>query len=271
MPFDSEIFPESSFLLETHRFYASLIGFASSTSDSDNEPSLGGKLLYGGALDVQGRALAVAGNIAGAATLTATVETSAQKQAIRDGVVDFLVTSLDEALRILKNEIRKRETVAVCVSAAPANLERQMTERGVLPDLIFGGLPGAARNSTGFGASATRFHLNDADESETYLTWKIEEAPAKWMPKLDALAIDCLGATPWEARWLRLAPRYCGRPAQGVRVLHCDAQVAKQIMKSIANAVEQREVGVQVRISAIVDGQSFTALHSPPIERKSAR
>ena len=34
---------------------------------------------------------------------------------MRDGVIDFLVTSLDEALRILKNEMRKRTAVAVCV------------------------------------------------------------------------------------------------------------------------------------------------------------
>ena len=56
-----------------------------------------------------------AANIAGAASLSATADVATQKQAIRDGVVDFLVTSLDEAARILKNEIRKRQPVAVCV------------------------------------------------------------------------------------------------------------------------------------------------------------
>ena len=56
---------------------------------------------------------------------------AAQKQAIRDGVADFLVNSLDEALRILKNQLRKRETVAVCVGLAPADVEREMKERGV--------------------------------------------------------------------------------------------------------------------------------------------
>ena len=81
------------------------------------EPTLGGKLLYIGELDPAGRALAVAGNIAGVASLCASADPAIQKQAVRDGVVDFLVTSLDEALRILKNEIRKREPVAVCVGA----------------------------------------------------------------------------------------------------------------------------------------------------------
>ena len=53
---------------------------------------------------------------AGAATLTASASAEAGKQAMREGVVDFLVTTLDEALRILKNEVRKHETVAVCVA-----------------------------------------------------------------------------------------------------------------------------------------------------------
>ena len=75
----------------------------------------------------------VAGNIAGAASLAATADPVAQKQAIREGVVNFLVTSLDEALRILKNEIRKRETVAVCVAASPQAVAAEMLERGVLP------------------------------------------------------------------------------------------------------------------------------------------
>ncbi len=99
------------------------------------EPSLGGRLLYAGELDDEGRVVVLAGNIAGCATLAATADIAAQKQAIRDGVVDFLVTSLDESLRILKNEVRKKGTVAVCVAASPEEIEQQMLERGVEPDL----------------------------------------------------------------------------------------------------------------------------------------
>ena len=96
----------------------------------------------------------IAGNVAGCATLAATAEPAAQKQAIRDGVVDFLVTSLDEALRILKNEIRKRATVAVCVGA-PSTVEREMIERGVLPDLVFAGV-GAHRRTSALGTREIR-------------------------------------------------------------------------------------------------------------------
>ena len=83
---------------------------------ADPVTGLGGNLFYAGELDDEGRALVVAANIAGAATLVATADRAVQKQAIRDGVADFLVSTLDEALRVLKNQLRKRETVAVCVA-----------------------------------------------------------------------------------------------------------------------------------------------------------
>jgi urocanate hydratase len=105
------------------------------TTLAERETGLGGKLFYAGELDGEGRALVVAANIAGAASLVATADRAAQKQAIRDGVADCLVNSLDEALRILKNQLRKRETVAVCLGLAPEAVEREMLERGVLPDL----------------------------------------------------------------------------------------------------------------------------------------
>ena len=125
IPFDA-----LNFALAVERFYTALVATANADTaaqdplaNSELEPGLGGKLLYAGLLDEVGRNLVVAANIAGAATLAASPDPAAQKQAVRDGVVDFLVTSLDEALRILKNEIRKHETVAVCVAAAPDDLQ----------------------------------------------------------------------------------------------------------------------------------------------------
>jgi hypothetical protein len=191
----------SGFLAEVERFYAGLTG-----AHPDSESGLGGKLLYAGELDADARALLVAANIAGAASLAVSANAAARKQALRDGVVDFLVTSLDEALRILKNELRKRQTVAVCVAAAPENIERQMHERGVQPDLE---LP--------IKQSLLR-------PDQLLLAWRVVSAPATWLPKLDTLALDCLDYEAGIARrWLRLAPRYLGRLAQETRLLRCNA------------------------------------------------
>jgi urocanate hydratase len=216
-----------AFIARVEQAYASL-----AESAARGEASLGGKLLYAGELDEQGCALAVAGNISGAATLAASADQAARKQAMREGVVDFLVTSLDEALRILKNQIRKREPVAVCVGAAPAAVEREMLERGVKPDLAL------AEIAAGF-----------APDAGTWLTWRAADAPALWMPKLDAIALDCLPPGAWAARrWLQLAPRYLGRLAQGARVLHTTGEFAAIIAAQFSEQAASGAISVPIEI-----------------------
>jgi Urocanase Rossmann-like domain len=222
------------FAVQVERLYLTLIQAAEPSVTA--EPSLGGKLLYAGELVPHGRALLVAANIAGAASLAATADRAAQKQAIRDGVADFLVNSLDEALRILKNQIRKREAVAVCVAIAPQAVEREMLERGVLPDLL------------------PRTQLPPAPPGEVLVIWTVTSAPAQWLPRLDALAIGCLGMSAAgpagiAARWLRLAPRFLGRLAQTFRILHCHPDVAREFAKQAQSAVDCGEIAVEVQIS----------------------
>jgi hypothetical protein len=221
------------FTLEVERLYAGLMRFAAAA-----EPSLGGRLLYAGELDAPARALLVAANIAGAASVAATAVPGAQKQAVRDGVADFLVNSLDEALRILKNEIRKRETVAVCIAVAPEAVEGEMQERGVVPDIV-------------------RPIKHEAmAEGDVLLAWSVAAAPAQWLPKLDAIALDCLEKTGGSSigaarRWLRLAPRYVGRLGQGVRVLRCEADAADEFKSRVREAVDHAAIAVEVEVRLI--------------------
>lgn len=98
--------------------------------------NLGGQLFYVSELEQARRSLIAAAKIAGAATLAASAQQAVLRQAQRDELIDFLVRSLDEALRILKNEIRKRQPVAVAVSLPPSTIEVEMLERGILPDLV---------------------------------------------------------------------------------------------------------------------------------------
>ena len=269
------------FALQVERLYAALIAAASPDPAPDSEPSLGGKLLYAGELDRQGRALLVAGNIAGAASLAATADAAAGKQAVRDGVADFLVTSLDEALRILKNEIRKRETVAVCVALAPQAVEQQMLERGVLPNLLPPGFSGASRFSMSFGRGVRQIELAAPEDSQTLLAWHVAAAPAQWLPKLDSIALDCLDGNKgapgldsetWDfaRRWLRLAPRYLGRLAQGVRVLYCEREAAREFVARVQAGVRCGEIGVEVRIGLNNNEEIFQSRPSPSDDSGSA-
>jgi hypothetical protein len=228
---------ESTFALRVLSFYGRLVA-----PEGTDEPDLGGKLLYAGGLDDNGRALIVASNIAGAASLCATANKDDQKQAIREGIVDFVVTSLDEALRILKNEIRKRTPVAVCIAAEPADIERQMDERGVAPDIL---RPADEPAGTGTPDSVL-------------VVWNVSSAPAQWMPKLDALALECLGPQAGSARrWLRLAPRYLGRRAQWTHLVKADRGFAARFMKRVKASGEPAAIPLRVQVTHHGDSEEF--------------
>ena len=245
--------------------YLALTRTAPVESARGSEASLGGKLLYAAELDGFGRAQAIAGNVAGCATLAATADIAAQRQSIREGVVDFLVTSLDEALRILKNEVRQRKTVAVCVGAAPAVLEREMIDRGVQPDLVFAREADREGGSAKFGAGTREVPAAEPGEGMVLLSWKVEQAPARWMPILDTVALGCMSPNTWERRWIRLSPRFLGRRAMGKRSVFCHEQAAKEIMRQFGNAVRQGEVGAEVSV-AVISGNESTVCRMRPDE-----
>jgi len=238
------------FLARVQRFYSELMGFAGRGPDMDGGPGLGGQLFYAGKSDKDGSALLVAANVAGAASLAATADGAAQRQTIRDGAADFLVNSLDEALRILKNEVRRRATVAVCVGLATELVEREMKERGVAPDVW--------RSATGelsclAGTAGTGSRWAGAEGERALLAWSVGDAPTLWLPKLDAIAVDCLA--PWakaEQRWLRRAPQYMGRLAQGRRLVACDRETAEGFVARVRERSTVAQMGalVEIHISA---------------------
>jgi urocanate hydratase len=216
------------------------------------ESGLGGSLFYAGEMDEEGRALVVAANIAGAATLVASADLAAQKQAIRDAVADFLVTSLDEALRILKNQLRKRETVSVCVAMAPTAMEREMNERGVRPDLLRRDVPIAPLHKAIVEMlirQECEYDESDPASIPALAIWRVDSAHRKDLAVLDAIALECLDATDWKARrWLRLAPRYLGRMAQGIRAFACSREFASRFIEQLEQRADRGEIGAPVEI-----------------------
>ena len=195
-----------------YRLYAAL----ANTIPLDPNSGLGGKLLYAGEIDNEGRNLLYAANIAGAASLAASADPSSLRQAMRDGVIDFFVNSLEEALRILKNEIRKRQTVSVGVAADPNRLVDQMLDRGVLPDL----LPNGNRLNPDCLSQFLQLTSKHIAEPQfplgtQFVTWHVDRDFARWLPHLDECAKAALPPEDYlRHRWLRLAPRYLGRAAQ---------------------------------------------------------
>ena len=246
MPVDSSSPDNSGLLIQTYFCFQSLVHTAGASKLP--ELGLGGRLLYAGELDSDGRAIVLAGNIAGCATLAATADMTAQKMAIRDGVVDFLVTSLDEALRILKNEIRKKATVAVCIAAAPEVIEREMLERGVSPDLT---RDNAARERESIPVTEPVDAASDPASAPAVISWQVDSSPARWLPKIDTVALECLDAADeLNHRWLRRLPLYLGRLAPNTRLVRADREFAAKFVERLRAHYDRGDIQAPATVLA---------------------
>ena len=258
---DHEFAAARAFLLQTYGYYSTLMESARAESEpiASGSSHLGGQLFWAGELDGPGRPLVVAGNIAGAASLAATNNTEAQRQAVRDGSVDFLVNSLDEALRILKNEVRKRATVAVCVAAPVDAVEQEMVERGVQPDVLREGVVRAAERT------AARSEPGNAESDpmsvRALVTWHVDRAPALWLPKLDAVALECLGPEETIARlWLQRSSRYLGRMGQAMHLVWSNREFAARMFERVGAMAERDELTVPGSLEA-----TWPGMHNDPL------
>ena len=97
---------------------------------------LSGKLIVSGGMGGMGGAQPLAATMTGAAFLGIEVDPERIKKRLKTGYCDFLVTTLDEALRILKNAVRKKENISVGLVGNCADIIPELAERGVVPDIL---------------------------------------------------------------------------------------------------------------------------------------
>jgi urocanate hydratase len=97
---------------------------------------LAGKLIVSGGMGGMGGAQPLAATMTGAAFLGIDVDPERIKKRLKTGYCDFMVSTLDEALRILKNAVRKKENVSVGLVGNCADIIPQLAERGVVPDIL---------------------------------------------------------------------------------------------------------------------------------------
>ncbi len=158
--------PDAERLIAIHRAFQSLWALERAT--------LHGRfvLLWGG------EAQAAAARIACACSLLLVDDPAEARQAVRSGAADFLITTLDEALRILKTELRRKAPVGVCLRAPVGSVLEACVERGVQPDYL--------------GAPQPVLEVRGA----RCIPWRHREVPA------DAAE---------QGHWLRYAPSTLGR------------------------------------------------------------
>jgi hypothetical protein len=176
--------------------------------------SAGGRLVLRNGLDADGIAVIIAASVAGAASLCVEAEGDRLREGLRAGSVDFVVANLDEALRILKNEIRRAQPVSVGLTGDPEAHIDAMIERGLQPDLHSAIPQRQASLFTERGAISLAHEV--APHSEMALVeWSVSGNPARSMAHIAGLASEALdaarGDTPERRRWLEHSPRYLGR------------------------------------------------------------
>lgn len=178
-------------------------------------PSYAGQLILTAGPGTAASGLLAAASLAGAASLTIDPDAPSVKAAIRSGAADFVVNTLDEALRTLKNEVRQHRPLAIVLTADPETIRREALERGLLPDLTI--------NADNFPG---RDHLDLTEPTAAYEAWlahqqwSVQEVPAGFTlpPEDPRHAIFTRLSryqrlTSRDPRFLWLTPAETGKPA----------------------------------------------------------
>jgi len=240
----------ASIIPEVARVYW-LFETLSKMAESPMPIGLGGRLLVYGDMDREGAAIALAGNIAGAATLGIDRDGRRLKRGVRHAYCDFLVKNLDEALRILKNEIRKKQPVSVCFEGVLASFLHVFVDRGVQPDILaFSG------ENEDFAVLVERGAIvlpttEAGEDSQQGVAWAAEMRSAFWLPKVDALVAEVLPVDDARQRWLKFASRYLGRFVTGQRYLRMTAEELEAFRSRVASAMAAGEIGTQITIETL--------------------
>ena len=98
--------------------------------------SLAGRLVVAGGMGGMGGAQPLAATLNGAAFLGIEVDADRIKRRVKAGHCEVMVNDLDEALRILKNAVRKCAPASVGLIANASELLPEFVRRGVLPDVL---------------------------------------------------------------------------------------------------------------------------------------
>lgn len=203
--------------------------------------SWGGSLILSLGLDPQGAALSIAASIAGAVSLAIDNNPAHLREVVRTGAVDFTVTTLDEAIRAMKNEVRKHAPLAVALNADPLPTLAEILERGLAPQVFASfvstnpRINDAANALHTIGATLIDFteateHIPGSQSAQTILTpllkdkgWTLQTFTFETPAALRAFDATALSLLPPEdnlrRRWLESAPRILQRQRPPHRTL----------------------------------------------------
>jgi urocanate hydratase len=242
-------------------------------AETRRDASLVGAWLVSCGMGREGAELAMASTLAGTAFLGIDPQPQRLKSAQQHNACDFMVNSLDEALRVLKNSLRKRQPISVGLLGSAAEVLPHLVERGVQPDFLsdtseypanvaashsahllaiahlagrgailmdFGnGLQAAlaamGRPTTVLDATSTSANATEsAHAAESLVRWITTELQD--CKRMDELALSLLPPTDVaRRRWLEGASAYFHRQTPLERVLSLSTEERFSLLRAVEN------------------------------------
>jgi urocanate hydratase len=213
----------------------------------------GGAFVLSLGLSPAGAALPIASNIAGAVSLSIDRNPDHIRAVVRSGAVDFVVNSLEEAVRAMKNEVRRHAPLSVALSADPLQTLEEMLARGLAPQLFSSFLPPDAAILAAAGkflflgaelvdfadapstASSPPFRRSDAIlepflVSQSWTMRTLSFASPSELRNFDAIALRMLPPDDrLRRRWIEAASRILQRHRPPQRCLWLSPEEEKQL------------------------------------------
>jgi urocanate hydratase len=201
-----------------------------------------GTLIIACGLTAGGEEFSIASNIAGAGFLGVDSRPEICRATLRSGACDFVVNSVDEALRILKNEIRKRKPVSVALSMSEAAAVEKLLARGVQPELFAAfdeaaqGTEDAACRFSALGATVADFNgesgfgldaeakLEEFTSQQGFSSVAIPSLNSEQLRIRDAELLELVPPDDPRKRWFASAPRFFHRERPHRRLAYLTAE-----------------------------------------------
>ena len=236
--------------------------------------SLAGRLLLiaglqsEGFLTQEGDALLMAASIAGAASLVFETSPQSIRYCVRNGIVDFAVNTLDQALRILKDAMRKQQPIAVLLEQETVVALQAMAERGAQPDLlrwiastVEPCVEGALALLHERGARPVPPPAEEANPHQQ-VWWRAREGGSAALRQLDRLAAQVLPTDDAERQnWVARAPRYLPRATRLERGVAMNQQECAALLAAVDESAQQGTLAAAVEVYGYGQVRAFPTLN----------
>ncbi|MHB2010086.1 MAG: hypothetical protein ACYCOX_18870 [Acidobacteriaceae bacterium] len=227
-----------------YRRYAQLQAIRGERFPDAAADSLAGRLIACVGFGLEGAELALAATISGGTFLGIDPSSDHLKAAVRHGSCDFMVNTLEESLRVLKNEIRKRKALSVGLLGKASTILPAMVERGVQPDLVADSVATVRLDRpallTLIERGAVRVDTPAAKHSSSAglveVAWTADSIAD--LKRMDTLALEELPPDDTiRRRWLQQAPGCFHRQRPLQRVLDLRPEELTRLLRTFQDAI----------------------------------